>query len=157
MIAFFCVYLQKGGLSDGNQNNSSPALTAFTLISLLEASESDGQDQTDSLASTINRSDGATNDQQQTLVIGNELLYKTLSCLSLAKDDGGAVMTPDPYTTALTAYALVLANRTDDARKKIDWMMNHAQRNNSLIWWQKTGLFVSFLFIIFKKKYIFQI
>jgi len=135
-------------LSDGNnQNNSSPALTAFTLISLLEASESERQDQTDSLASR----DGVTNDQQQTLVIRNEILDKILSCLSLAKDGDGGVMTSDPYTTALTAYALVLANRTDEARKKIDWMMLHAQRNNSLIWWQKIGSFVSFSLIIFFK------
>jgi hypothetical protein len=69
----------------------------------------------------------------------------------LAKDGDGGVMTSDPYTTALTAYALVLANRTDEARKKIDWMMLHAQRNNSLIWWQKIGSFVSFLLIIFFK------
>ena len=93
------------------------------------------QDSTDSLATSS--SDGDTN---QTLITRNELLDKTLPCLSLGADGSET----DIYTTALIAYALVLANRTDEARKKIDWMMNHAQRNNSLIWWQKTGSSQSF-------------
>ena len=71
-------------------------------------------------------------------VLSNELIDQSLACLSLESG------TPaDPYTTALTAYALVLANRTNDARKKIDWLMDHAQRNNSLLWWHKIGLFFS--------------
>lgn len=123
----------------GNQSNSSP-LTAFTLISLLETMET--QDSTDSLATSS--SDGDTN---QTLITRNELLDKTLPCLSLVDNDGGET---DPYTTALIAYALVLANRTDEARKKIDWMMNHAQRNNSFIWWQKTGSSYHFFISFFK-------
>ena len=124
----------------GNQSNSSP-LTAFTLISLLETMET--QDSTDSLANSS--SDGDTN---QTLITRNELLDKTLPCLSLG-DDGGEA---DPYTTALTAYALILANRLDEARKKIDWMMNHTQRNNSLIWWQKTGVYYHFIHFLYKNE-----
>ena len=70
-------------------------------------------------------------------VFSSELIDKSISCLSL--ENGDDVTSVDPYTTALSAYALVLANRTDDARKKIDWLMNHAQRNNSLLWWHKIG------------------
>ena len=110
----------KGGLS-GSQNNSAP-LTAFTLIALLEMNE---------IIPKMNADDASS-------VLSNELIDQSLACLSLESG------TPaDPYTTALTAYALVLANRTDDARKKIDWLMDHAQRNNSLLWWHKIGLFFS--------------
>ena len=81
-------------------------------------------------------------------VFSNELIDKSLSCLSL--ENGDDVTSVDPYTTALSAYALVLANRTDDARKKIDWLMNHAQRNNSLLWWHKIGSSFSNFFPIEK-------
>lgn len=122
----------QGGLS-GNQNTSSP-LTAFTLISLLEAMEITQKQNSSTDLLATSSSDGST-DSEPTLVLGNESIDKTLSCLSLGEDGSEA----DLYTKALTAYAFVLANRTDEARKKIDWMMSHAQRNNSLIWWQKTG------------------
>lgn len=63
-----------------------------------------------------------------------KLVENTLPCL---KEDEGAL--PDPYTKALTAYALVVAGKNESARTIIDWLMNHAQKNNSLIWWEKTG------------------
>lgn len=90
-------------------------LTAFTLISLLE----------------MHPKDGNTNSEQ----LINKLLVNTLPCLEPEEGD-----LPDPYTKALTAYALVLAGRNDSARSMIDWLMMHAQRNNSLLWWQKLGL-----------------
>ena len=93
------------------------------MIALLEARE------------TINQQDPI---DQRFIIAGHKVLDKALSCLSIASD-AAITVADDPYTTALTAYALVLANRTEEARKKIDWMMNHAQRNNSLIWWHKTG------------------
>ena len=107
----------------GDKNDLTP-LTAFTLIALLEARES--------------QQDNLTNNEELSLVIvgdHHQVMDKALSCLSSVS--GSAPV--DPYTTALTAYALALANRTEEARKKIDWMMNHAQRNQSLIWWHKTG------------------
>lgn len=105
----------------GDKNDLTP-LTAFTLIALLEANES--------------QQDNPSTDQQS-LVIGRQVLDKALSCLSVGNAE-------DPYTTALTGYALTLANRAEDARVKINWMMNQAQRNNSLIWWQKTGLTLAY-------------
>ena len=68
-----------------------------------------------------------------------KLLEKTLPCLQSDETE-----LPDPYTKALTAYALVLAKKNDLARVAIDWLMKHAQNNNSLLWWQKTGLLLTF-------------
>lgn len=57
-----------------------------------------------------------------------------MSCLEPDDEDAR-----DVYTTVLTAYALALANRTEECRHTVDWLMENARRENSLTWWEKPG------------------
>lgn len=106
----------KGGLAESEENLA--PLTAFTLISLLE----------------MHSEDSKTTERKKTMLAVKKLLDNTLPCLESEESE----MT-DVYTRALTAYALTLADRSESARRHIDWLMAHAQNNNSLLWWQKPG------------------
>lgn len=64
----------------------------------------------------------------------DKLLENTLPCLNINE-----LETPDLYTRSLTVYALALAGKLDAARRHLEWLMNRAQNNGSLLWWQKPG------------------
>lgn len=64
------------------------------------------------------------------------MLNSTLPCLEPEESDQ-----PDLYTTALTVYALTLANRIREARSKLAWLMERSYSGPSLLWWEKPGLF----------------
>lgn len=114
----------QGGLAE-NEENLAP-LTAFTLISLLEMYTED-----------MNK----TSERKKAASLVNKLLKNTLPCLE--SDDTEMA---DVYTRALTAYALALAGQSDVSRHHIDWLMTHAQSNNSLLWWEKPGSLKLFTF-----------
>lgn len=124
-------YISQGGLTE-NEENLAP-LTAFTLISLLEMYTED-----------VNK----TSERKKAQSLVNKLLKNTLPCLEHDETDEMA----DVYTRALTAYALALAGQSDNSRQHIDWLMTHAQSNNSLLWWQKPGALKPFKFITHKSK-----
>jgi len=103
----------KGGVGDTDDDLA--PLTAYTLIGLLEMhSQSPSQ--------------------------AAKLLEATLPCLEPESSEAGDETDgQDVYTTALTAYALALANRTQESRSHVTWLMDHAQHDKSLTWWHKTG------------------
>lgn len=62
------------------------------------------------------------------------LIKTTLPCLKPYEEE-----LPDVYSKALTAYALLLAGRKEPARLIMNGLLKHAQRNDSLLWWEKAG------------------
>ena len=89
-------------------------LTAYTLISLLEMYAQFGDNSTE---------------------LSSKLLHNTLPCLEPEPESPE----PDPYTVALTAYALTLAGRSEAARRHISWLLDHSRTNHSMLWWEKPG------------------
>jgi A-macroglobulin TED domain len=102
----------QGGL-EGSEDLT--PLTAYALIALLETY---GDDPAESVAKA-------------------KLLEDTLPCLE--PEESGP---QDAYTVALTAYALTLAGRLEQARTLIDWLLQRARSDQSMLWWQKAGIWL---------------
>ena len=98
-----CIF--QGSLSEDDEY--SRALTSFTLISLLELKN--------------RTAEGSLMKNPKQL---ENFIENALSCLRL--DEGEQ---RDKYTTALTTYALILAGRTQLARKSIGSLINQLALN----------------------------
>ena len=94
----------------GGSDNELAPLTAYTLVSLLEMYASNSS------------------------TVPEKLLQDALLCLKV--DEGEK---RDLYTTALTAYALTLAGKTDEARQSINWLLGQARKESRSLWWEKPG------------------
>jgi hypothetical protein len=47
---------------------------------------------------------------------------------------------PDVYTLVLTTYALTLLGETDMAEESLKRLLGMANRQQDLLWWEKSGI-----------------
>ena len=97
------------GGAGGSDKDLAP-LTAYTLVSLME----------------MHGTNSST--------VPEKLLQNALLCLKVDEGDKR-----DLYTAALTAYALTLAGKTDEARQSINWLLGQAWKESRSLWWEKPG------------------